>query len=284
MKVRRSFVQALDLGRLVEVAAFFVRPTRVTGLLVALLQAPGGPATAASAPAEPGAPRAEARAPRPFDLYLGLEPRRVRSRSRVEGGRGRQVFEPVLQGDRVEHDFLISNPSDEVLEIRDLKMCSGCIVDGYSKTIRPGQEGRISMVVPTDWLGGREISGVITAETSVPEMPRIEIEVSLAVREFAALSPYRVWLKGSPETPIVEKCLIVPNEAYPFSITGIKARKGVWFRHSWRELERDGRTAYEITIENTRRKPGPYQDVLFVQTDHPERPELKIRIEGRIEE
>ena len=34
---------------------------------------------------------------------------------------------------------------------------------------------------------------------------------------------------------------------------------------------------------NTRTKPGPYQDVLFVQTDHPERPEFRIRVEGRLE-
>ena len=95
-----------------------------------------------------------------------------------------------------------------------------------------------------------------------------------------------MWLRGSASAaePVTATCLVVPNEAYPFSITGIRTRRGVWFEHSLAEVEHAGRRAYEITLENTRTKPGPYQDVLFVQTDHPERPELRIRVEGRIEE
>ncbi len=234
----------------------------------------------------PAAPEAAAtpKRVRPFEPYLGMEPRHVRSRSRVETPRARIELEPVLQGDVVHHEFVIANPGPEPMEIEGLKMCSGCILGGHSKRIEPGREGGIRLLVPTDWLGGGAIASPITARTTRPGWETLRIDVALQVREFAALSPYRVWLRGSGAEAIVETCWVVPNEAYPFSITGIRARKGIWFSHSWREVERDGRRAYEITIENTRRKVGPYQDVLFVQTDHPERPEFRIRIEGRIEE
>ena len=75
---------------------------------------------------------------------------------------------------------------------------------------------------------------------------------------------------------------MIPNEDYPFSITGIRAGTGVWFSTDYREIEREGKQGYEITVRNTRTKIGPYHDVLFVQTDHSARPEFKIRIEGRI--
>lgn len=225
-------------------------------------------------------------APRPFELYLGMEPRRVHSSSRVTEATSRQALGAVLQGDVVHHTFRIPNPGAEEMEIRNLKLCSGCILGGYTRRVPPGLEGAISIVIPTDWLGGREIDGPITAETTAESLPRLEIRVSLTVREFAELSPYRIWLEGRPDPahPLMATCLVVPNEAYPFEITGIRARKGVWFEHAWKEVEHEGRRAFEITVRNTRRKPGPYQDVLFVQTDHPERPEFKIRVEGRIAE
>jgi hypothetical protein len=210
----------------------------------------------------------------------------VFSKSIVREAESRHVLEPVLQGDEVHHVFRIPNPGPEPLELRDVNVCSGCIPAGHSQRIPPGGEGAIAIIVTTDWLGGSGISSPITAETSSPAMPHLTIHVELEVREFAALEPYRVWLRGSASAPepITATCIVTPNEAYPFSITGIRTRKGVWFEHAFTEIERDGRRAFEITLRNTRTRPGPYQDVLYVQTDHPERPELRIRVEGRIEE
>jgi len=226
------------------------------------------------------------RLPRPFETYRGQPPKRVHGTSPIGEARSRHVLGPVLQGDEVHHTFRIPNPGTEPMELRDVTVCSGCIPAGHSQRIPPGGEGQISILVTTDWLGGRGIDGVITATTSSPAMPNLEIHVVLEVEEFAALDPYRVWLEGSASAsePIRATCRVVPDERYPFSITGIKTRKGVWFEHSFAEVERDGRRAFEITLENTRTKPGSYQDVLFVQTDHPRRPELKVRVEGRIRE
>lgn len=219
-----------------------------------------------------------------FKIYRGMEPRRVSSQSAIDSAHSSYAIGKVLQGDLVSHEFRISNDTNQPIDVENLKMCSNCILESYSEEIRPGLEGSISFVVPTDSLGGQSLAGTITGETSSPDLPTFAIDVTLDVQEFAALEPYRVWLKGSPESEIVETCVIVPNENYPFAITEIRARKGVWFEHSFSEGQRAGKKVYEVKIKNTRTKPGPYQDVLFVRTDHPERPEFKIRIEGRIEE
>lgn len=170
-----------------------------------------------------------------FAIYRGAEPKRVHSKSIVDGARGQHVFEPALQGDLVLHDFIITNDRQDVLELRNVDMCTGCLLDGYSKSIQPGLQGRLSMFVPTDPYGGQEVSGPITVETNDPDRPTIRIDVSLPVREFASVSPYRVWLKGAPSTEIVASCIVIPNHAFQFSITAIRARKGVWFSHSYEE-------------------------------------------------
>jgi hypothetical protein len=144
--------------------------------------------------------------------------------------------------------------------------------------------GKLSVLMLTDSRGGTEINGTIRAQTNDKDRPEISIDVFLYVKEFAALHPYRIWLEGSFKDEISEKCIVIPNKDYPFNITGIKLRKGVWLDYSYREIEKDGRKAFEITVKNTRKKPGPYQEVLFVQTDNSARPEFKIRIEGRITE
>lgn len=219
-----------------------------------------------------------------FNIYLGMEPKRVRSRSTIVNAHATVDIGTVLQGDLVAHEVMIANDTLEPIAIDNLKLCTGCFLESHSKEIRPGLKGSISFVIPTDALGGQDLASTITATTSSPDMPTLSIDVTAHVQEFAKLSPYRVWLKGAVGSEITATCVVVPNEAYGFSIEEVRARKGVWFEHSVVETQRDGVKAYEIKIVNTRTKPGPYQDVLFVKTDHPDRPELKIRIEGRIEE
>lgn len=215
-------------------------------------------------------------------FYKGLEIEPIYSQSKVESVHSRYEFSPVLQGDIVHHDFIIANDGDKALEITEAAGCCGLIVESYARRIEPGMTGKIAVLILTDSQGGQEIKGTISAKTADSARPRITIDVSIFVQEFAALSPYRIWLKGSPDQEIVEKCRVVPNEAFPFRITGIKVRKGVWFTYDFREVETDGKAGYEIMVRNTRKKIGSYQDVLFIQTDHPRRPEFKIRIEGRI--
>ncbi len=221
---------------------------------------------------------------RTLRFYKGLPVEPVYSRSFVDSPQSRYVFEPSLQGDVVRHDFVIGNDSPEVLEIDEVRGFPGCIIESYTRKIPPGLTGRISTLVLTDSRGGEEIAGTIRARTNDENRPEIAIEVSLLVKEFASLSPYRIWLEGSADQDLVATSIVIPNQDYPFRVTGIKTRRGVWFTTSYREIERQGRRGYEITVRNTRKKVGSYQDVLFVQTDHAARPEFKIRIEGRIRE
>ena len=218
-----------------------------------------------------------------FPMYLGMPVEPVRGQTVIEGARTQVVLDPALQGDEVHHAFVIRNDGAGAMTLTNVKACKGCILDGYNSEIGPGRTGAISIVIPTDPLGGQTLRGTVRAETSDPARPLLEIDVMLPVVEFARLEPYRVWLKGRVGDPIVATCIVVPSADYPFEISGIKTRKGAWFDLAYGPTTHEGRPAYEITLTNTRTRPGPYQDVLFIQTTHPARPELKVRVEGRLE-
>ena len=50
------------------------------------------------------------------------------------------------------------------------------------------------------------------------------------------------------------------------------------------EKKVDGRKGFLVTVKNTLKKPGIYRDTLYVMTDDPRRPEIRVRVEGRISE
>jgi hypothetical protein len=91
-------------------------------------------------------------------------------------------------------------------------------------------------------------------------------------------------LDGSLHQPIEGTSIVVPAKDYPFTITGIKPRKGIDILYSYEEIQQDGKKGYRITAKNKRKKSGVIRDILFVQTDHPARPEFKIRVQGKITE
>jgi hypothetical protein len=219
----------------------------------------------------------------PWPRYAGLPIEPTRGETRIEGARSSVRLPNALQGDLVRHDLVIHNERAEPMRVERVTVCSGCVLDGFTREIGPGGDGRISFVVLTDSRGGETLWSPIVAETDDPDRPRIEVGVEIEVEAFAALDPYRVWLKGRAGEPISETCLVVPNETYPFELQGIELARGRWIEVDWARTTHEGRPAYAITITNTRSRPGPYQDILFLQTGHPRRPELKVRVEGRIE-
>jgi hypothetical protein len=217
-------------------------------------------------------------------LYRGLEDDPIYSQSYLEENPSSYAFDSVLQGDLVKHDFIIKNTSKAPLSLTKVKSCCGSYIENYSRTIQPGEEGRISVLMMTDKFGGRAIQGTISAKTSDPEKPEIQIQISLPVREFAKIDPHKIILKGSFRNELSGISTIEPVKEYPFAITGIKPKKGIDILYSYKEIVQDNKKKYLVTATNKRKRSGIYRDILFIQTDNKARPEFKIRVEGYIEE
>lgn len=219
------------------------------------------------------------------EFYRGADEQPVHGVTPVDARVGGAFqLKPVLQGDTVTHDFLVKNTWKTPLTFKSVKSCCGVILTGHPPVIAPGETGKFSIVILTDKFGGTTVSGKIAADPVDPEQTDLTIGVSLFVNRLASVSRFKIILEGSARKKLEESTFIVPEKNHPFTVKGIKARKGLHIVFGVVEKKVDGRKGFLVTVKNTLKKPGLYRDTLYVMTDDPRRPEIRVRVEGRISE
>jgi hypothetical protein len=152
-----------------------------------------------------------------------------------------------------------------------------------TRLIPPGQEGRIEVKLSTRGYGGRKVSETVRIQTDDPAEPSIQVRITGQVEKFADIRPERVFLGGAQGKPLSAEVVITPSKQYPFTIKSIEARDGSFIRYEIKEGCKDSNSRCVIKVENTRTEKGRFGDILFIRTDSPLRPEMPIRIEGRID-
>lgn len=217
------------------------------------------------------------------EFYKGANEKPVYGSTQVEALTGGMYrLKPVLQGDTVEHDFLIKNTSKKIIEFKEVKSCCGLILTGHTPAIVPGATGKFSIVIVTDKFGGQTVNGRITADVIDPAQSDIVINVAMFVNKLASLSQFKIILKGSCREVLEGSTLIVPEKNHPFTVKGIKAKKGLHIEFGVKNVDSQGKKGFLVEVKNTMKKPGVYRDTLFVATDNPERPEIRVRVEAHI--
>ena len=217
-----------------------------------------------------------------LNFYFGLPEKPVYSKSVVDSPKSKYVFDPVLQFDLVEHDFIIKNTLNQILELKKVQACCGSLVETYTREIPAGKEGVIKTILLTNRHGGQEINGIIRAITNDPKNPEWTIDISCFVKKFADISVYTIMLNGSWRETIEGSSVVIPTNEYPFRITGLKVKKGLDILYGYKEIKRSGKKGYLITAKNKRKEAGVIRDTIYVQTDNPSRPEFIIRVQGKV--
>jgi hypothetical protein len=217
-----------------------------------------------------------------LNFYFGLPEKPVYSKSVVDSAKSKYEFDPVLQFDLVQHDFIIKNTSNQVLELKKVEACCGSLVEAYTREIPAGKEGVIKTILLTDRRGGEEIQGTIRATTNDPKHPEWTIDISCFVKKFADISVFTIMLNGSWLETIEGSSVIIPTHEYPFRITGLKVKKGLDITYGYKEIKHSGKKGYLITAKNKRKEAGVIRDTIYVQTDNPSRPEFIIRVQGKV--
>ncbi|HBL30687.1 MAG TPA: hypothetical protein DD490_27950, partial [Acidobacteria bacterium] len=96
------------------------------------------------------------------------------------------VAEPIKdlgvqpKGDKLTHDFVIRNEGTAPLQITDVHAQCGCTVVDYTKTIAPGESGKVHAEVDTATFNG-PIAKSVTVFTNDPEKAQIELTVRAVV-------------------------------------------------------------------------------------------------------
>lgn len=98
------------------------------------------------------------------------------------------------------------------------------------------------------------------------------------VDRFAEISPNRLVLAGREGQVLRQTVTIRSTERYPFKITDMSARNGEHLKLKLDKTDEGGRSAYLLTIENTRQTHGRYVDQIRLQTDSALNPELSLPV------
>jgi len=87
------------------------------------------------------------------------------------------LFGSVTEGTQVIHDFIISNPGDDVLSIQKVVTSCGCTVADYPETVSPGGTGIVHVKGNTSGYGGRSFRRQIIIRTNVPEKESVKLQI-----------------------------------------------------------------------------------------------------------
>lgn len=120
----------------------------------------------------------------------------------------------------------------------------------------------------------------IKVYTNDPKNEKIALKLSGTVKKFVTIKPRKVFLKGNVGESISQTVMITPGENEVFKIIKDNALKGVDYKYSLKEIEIDGKVAYELTVENTRETEGRYFDKIFMITDRIDQQPISVIVSG----
>jgi uncharacterized membrane protein len=188
-------------------------------------------------------------------------------------------FETLLEGGEAVHTFVVENTGGAPFVIERIKTTCGCTTADYTRgEIAPGAEGEVTLKVNTKGYGGRKITKVATLVTDDPQIAPVKLRMTGKVAVFADIEPESIKLEGSPDETVRATVKIEPTETYPFHIVGEPENgKG---NCSYTLEEKNG--VYLLTAENLVTADKVYFDTVVLKTDHPENPEIEIRVLGKI--
>lgn len=119
-------------------------------------------------------------------------------------------------------------------------------------------------------------------ETSAAKQPNVSIEITGNVEKFANITPNKLILRGNAGEPITGTVTVSPDPKYPFKVLETKSKNGTDIQTRIEEKQENNTTTYIITVENLKKDPGRYYDVITLKTNSPVKPEIQLSVYGQI--
>jgi len=120
----------------------------------------------------------------------------------------------------------------------------------------------------------------IKVYTNDQKNEKIVLHLSGNVKKFVEIKPSKVFLKGNVGESLSQTVSITPGEDEALKIVKVNALKGVDYKYSLKEIDNEGKIAYELTVENTRERPGRYYDKILLVTDRMDQAPLNVIVSG----
>jgi len=217
-----------------------------------------------------------------FTLLLGAGP--------AAAGPHLVVAEPVfnygtvLQGDKVDHSFRLTNQGDEVLEIHKVKTTCGCTVArDYPREIAPGATAELPVTFDSTHKRGRQ-DKAITVFTNADPSSQYVVKLTGTVREIVAVSP-DICNFGSVEPGrVVTREMTLTNYSDQAINLQVVPANSPLFKISVADAKLPPGGATKVTVEFTSNTDKPsFANLAEIRTDHPRVPAVMIRIRAQVQ-
>ncbi|HEX5131755.1 MAG TPA: DUF1573 domain-containing protein [Candidatus Krumholzibacteria bacterium] len=183
----------------------------------------------------------------------------------IEIPRMRQDFGDVFERAQYEYAFVVRNRGDADLVIEDVKPGCGCTVAKFDKLIKPGQEGKIELVLDGGRVHG-EFSKTASVKTNDPDHPELTLTIAGNEIPFLRVEPEgTIYLHGRYDEKVEKSVTLASNEKdFALAIKKVSSNiddkiaysvepgpeKGVFTLHVEKKLDVPPSSAYgNITIE-----------------------------------
>ncbi len=134
----------------------------------------------------------------------------------------------------------------------------------------------------TNGYGGTLLKKSITVETSAAKQPNVTIDIAGNVEKFANITPNKLILRGNAGEPIIGSVTVSPDPKYPFKVLETKLKNGTDIQAKTEEKQENNVTTYIVNVENLKKDPGRYYDVITLKTNSPVKPEIQLSVYGQI--
>jgi len=124
----------------------------------------------------------------------------------------------------------------------------------------------------------------IVVETSAVIQPNVSVEITGNVEKFANVTPNKLILRGNAGEPIIGSVTVSPDPKYPFKILETRPKNGADIQARTEEKHENNSTSFIVTVENLKKDPGRYYDVVMLKTDSAVKPEIQVGVYGQINE
>jgi hypothetical protein len=192
----------------------------------------------------------------------------------------------VESGSTVRHAFVLRNGGDRPLEIREVDPDCGCTVVDYDRAIAPGASGEVTAEVDLSTFVG-PIAKYVRVFSNDAANPEVLLTIKVEVRPLVQIHPgyVRFLAVVGEEAPRADQTLWASDRddfevrkvrsPYPFVRATVRAAEDG-------ERRSEGRgPQWTVEVELAPNAPvGPMADHLVVETNHPEKPTVRIPVSG----
>ena len=112
--------------------------------------------------------------------------------------------------------------------------------------------------------------------------PRVTLQITGKVLNFARVEPAYARLVGRVGTDIEKTITITREKAFPFKIIQAKPRNGSYITVNIHEFNHSDKSGYSLTIENKKKESGRYADAVILTTDSKIKPLIIVPVYGQI--